>query len=141
MAHYGIARTLFWIYRLEESVYHFKEAIRINPIQPFLYVDLGRTYFHLRQYEDAIRMHNKAFELMEKFPFPRWAAHLHIAMVYSELGRAKEAREHMKKLLEYLPRFNLEDRRKQIVFIDPANTEREIEALRKAGAPERPPSQ
>ena len=78
---------------------------------------------------------------MQKVPYnPRWP-HLHLAMVYSELGRDEEARAHMKKVLEFYPRFNLEGRRRALFFKDPANSEREIEALRKAGAPEHTPSQ
>jgi hypothetical protein len=61
-------------------------------------------------------------------------------MVYSELGCGEDARTHMKTLIEYYPKFNLEDRRIALLFKDPANTEREIEALRKAGAPAHPPS-
>jgi TolB-like protein/class 3 adenylate cyclase/Tfp pilus assembly protein PilF len=140
-SHAGLATVLIWIYRLEESVYHDKEAIRVNPLQPVHYLDLGRAYFHVRQYEDAIKMHEKAMELTKKTPFIQWAPHLHLAMVYSELGRDEDARAQMKKVLEYYPRFNLEERRGAIFFKDPANTEREIEALRKAGAPEYPPSQ
>jgi adenylate cyclase len=140
-AHTALGQCLLWIYRLEESLYHRKEAIRLSPLEPVNYLDAGRTYFHLRQYEDAIKMHKKVFELMQKSPMPAWWAHLHIAMVYSEIGRDEEARTHMKKLLEFYPKFNLEGRRRQLFFKDPANTEREIEALRKAGAPEHPPSQ
>ncbi len=139
-AHHSMARTFLWIYRLEESLYHHKESIRLNPLEPVYYIDFGRTYFHLRQYEDAIRTHKKVIELMQRVPSPPWWPHLHLAMVYSEFGRDEEARAHMKKLLEFFPKFNLEDRRKAIFFEDPANTEREIEALRKAGAPEHPPS-
>jgi hypothetical protein len=46
----------------------------------------------------------------------------------------------MEKLLEYYPDFNLEDRRKALHFKDQALIEREINGLRKAGAPEHPPS-
>ena len=62
-------------------------------------------------------------------------------MVYSEFGRDEEARAHLNKVLEYDPGFNIEQRRNAIFCKDQANTEREIEALRKAGAPEHPPSQ
>jgi tetratricopeptide (TPR) repeat protein len=134
-AHNVLAQCLLWIYRLEGSVYHVKEAIRLNPLQPINYNVLGRVYYHLRQYEDAIRMQKKCIELMQKGPTTRWAPHLHLSMVYSELGRDEEARAHMKKVLEYYPGFNLKERRGAIFFKDPANTEREIEAFRKAGAP------
>ena len=46
----------------------------------------------------------------------------------------------MGKVLEYNPRFNLEARRKASLFMKKEDTDREIEGLRKAGAPEHPPS-
>jgi hypothetical protein len=62
-------------------------------------------------------------------------------MVYSEIGQMEEARFHMQKVLEYYPKFNLESRRKSWFYKDPAYTDRAIMALRRAGAPEHPPSQ
>ena len=61
-------------------------------------------------------------------------------MLYSDMGRDEEARAHMKKVLEYDPRFNIEDRRKQNLFKDQALSERELDAHRKAGAPEHLPA-
>ena len=61
-------------------------------------------------------------------------------MVYGEIGRTNEAHAHMEKLIEYWPKFNLEDRRKSLHFKDPTLIEREINGLRIAGAPEHPPS-
>ena len=104
------------------------------------YVRLGRAYFHLKQYEDAIRMHEKCSDLVQKGVGKSWWSHLHLAMVYGELGRESEDRAHMEKLLEYYPNFNLEDRRNSLHFKDPNLIDRELNALRKAGAPEHPPS-
>ena len=66
--------------------------------------------------------------------------HLYFAMVYGETGRDKKARFHMEKALEINPRFNLETRRKTQLHKNKEDTERENEGLRKAGAPEHPPS-
>jgi hypothetical protein len=66
--------------------------------------------------------------------------HLYFAMVYGEIGQEKEARYHMEKILGYNPRFNLEARRKSLVYKNKEDADREIEGLRKAGAPEHPPS-
>ena len=46
----------------------------------------------------------------------------------------------MQNVLEYEHKFNLESRRKANPYKNPADNEREISALRKAGAPETPPS-
>jgi hypothetical protein len=67
--------------------------------------------------------------------------HIYYAMVYSKLDRDKEANNHMEKVLQYNPKFNLEARRRVSLFKNKEDTDREIEALRKAGAPEHPPSQ
>ena len=61
-------------------------------------------------------------------------------LLFGMMGRDEEARAHMKKVLEYDPRFNIEDRRKRNLFKDQALNERELDAHRKAGAPEHPPS-
>ena len=71
---------------------------------------------------------------------PKWT-HLQMAKVFSEQGQYDQAHFHMKKVLEADPKFNIDSRRKQNPFKDPAVTEREMEALRKAGAPEHPPSE
>ncbi|MDJ0987382.1 MAG: tetratricopeptide repeat protein [Desulfobacterales bacterium] len=134
------ATCLTWIDKKQESISYYQKAIRLNPMGPGNYVRLGRAYYHLKQYEDAIRMHEKCLEIVQKGIGAKWWAHLHLAMVYGELGREAEARAHMEKLLEYWPKFNLEDRRKSLHFKDPTLIERELNALRKAGAPEHPPS-
>jgi hypothetical protein len=66
--------------------------------------------------------------------------HVYFAMLYGKFGREQEAQYHMEKVLEYNPKFNLESRRKLSLFKNIEDTDREIEALRKAGAPEHPPS-
>jgi TolB-like protein/class 3 adenylate cyclase/Tfp pilus assembly protein PilF len=140
-AHSELSQGYFFSNMMEEAAYHGKEAVRLDPLAPTHSIRLGRAYYQLRQYEDAIRIQKKVIELGKKVPSnPRWP-HLHLAMNYAELGRAEEARAQMKKVLEYYPRFNLEERRRALFFKDPAATEREIEALRKAEAPEHPPSQ
>ena len=65
--------------------------------------------------------------------------HVYLSMVYSKLGRDGEAQYHMEKVIEENPRFNLESRSKAS-RLSKEDTDREIDALRKAGAPEHPPS-
>ena len=63
-----------------------------------------------------------------------------LAQVYAELGQYEKARSHMQIVLEHDHKFNLESRRKANPYKNSADNDREIEALRKAGAPEHPPS-
>ena len=131
---------LFFKGRMDESEYYAKEAIRLDPLQPANYLRLGRVYFHKDRYDDAIRMHMKVLELMKMVPYNESWPHTHLSMVYGESGQEDMARLHMNKVLELNPKFNLEARRRTFYFEDPAYGEKELSALRKAGAPEHPPS-
>ncbi len=60
-------------------------------------------------------------------------AHLTLAAVYSELGRAAEARAEAAEVLRINPQFSLEIHRQREPIQDPALLERQLAALRKAG--------
>jgi adenylate cyclase len=60
-------------------------------------------------------------------------AHLTLAAVYSELGRAAEARAEAAEVLRINPQFSLEVHRQREPIKDPALLERQLAALRKAG--------
>jgi hypothetical protein len=60
-------------------------------------------------------------------------AHLTLAVVYSELGQAAEARAEIAEVLRLNPNFSLEVHKQRMPIKDPAVLERHIAALRKAG--------
>jgi len=60
-------------------------------------------------------------------------AHLTLAVVYSELGQAAEARVEAAEVLRLNPQFSLEILRQRAPIKDPAVLERHLAALRKAG--------
>jgi TolB-like protein/Tfp pilus assembly protein PilF len=59
--------------------------------------------------------------------------HLMLAVVYSELGQAAEARAEAAEVLRLNPQFSLEIHRQRVPIKDPAMLERHLAALRKAG--------
>ncbi|HJY79696.1 MAG TPA: tetratricopeptide repeat protein [Candidatus Binatia bacterium] len=59
-------------------------------------------------------------------------AHLALAAVYSELGRAAEARAEAAEVLRLNPQFSLEVHKQREPIKDPALLERHLAALRKA---------
>ena len=59
--------------------------------------------------------------------------HLMLAVVYSELGQAAEARAEAAEVLRLNPHFSLEVHKQRAPIKDPAVLERHIAALRKAG--------
>ena len=65
---------------------------------------------------------------------PNWLpTHLCLAVIYSELGREEEARAEAAEVLRLSPNFSVEGWRHRLPFKDPAETERFLAALRKAG--------
>ncbi len=116
--------------RWEESVLYAKKAIRLNPFPPiaFHWV-LGRAYFMMGQYDNAIVPLRKALQMNPNFLF----AHIHLAACYSSMDRDAEATNTVKDVLRIDPIFTIESYAKTLPYKDKADVEREIVALRKAG--------
>jgi tetratricopeptide (TPR) repeat protein len=60
-------------------------------------------------------------------------AHFNLAIIYSELGREEEARVVVTGLQRLAPKVSVEFYRQYLPFKDPADVERHLAALRKAG--------
>jgi adenylate cyclase len=56
-----------------------------------------------------------------------------LTVVYSELGREEEARAEAAEILRLNPNFSLEALKQRLLYKDPAQSERVLAALRKAG--------
>jgi len=61
------------------------------------------------------------------------APHLNLAVIYSEMGREEEARAEAAEVLRINPNFSLEVARQVLPIKDPADLERYLAGLRKAG--------
>jgi adenylate cyclase len=116
--------------RPEEAIALYKRAIRLDPIRPTLYyLQLGHIYRNAKRYEEAISelkiaLHRNPDNLL---------AHLHLAGAYSSLGREKEAQTEAAKILKIDPKFSLDYFARTLPYKNQADTERFINALRKAG--------
>ena len=116
--------------RWEESVLYAKKAIRLNPFPPIaFYWVLGRAYFMMGQYDEAIVPLRKALQMNPNFLF----AHIHLAACYSSMDRDAEATNAVKDVLRIDPKFSIESYVKTLPYKDKADVEREVVALRKAG--------
>jgi len=109
-----------------------ERAIRLDPAPPVFYLTyLGVGYRMTGRYEDAIEALNKALLLNPNYLF----THTHLAVTYILLGREEEARAEVAEILRISPKFSLEHYAKMVttVYKNPADVERIIDALRKAG--------
>jgi adenylate cyclase len=116
--------------RPEEAILAIEKAIRLNPFPPCWYFHcLGMAYRETGRYEESIIACKKA---LQREPTNLYA-HLVLAATYSLLNRQKEASASATEALRISPKFSLDYLAKSRPHIDPANTARFIEALRKAG--------
>jgi adenylate cyclase len=114
----------------EEGVLLLEKAIRLNPITPSWCLHmLGMAYRETGRYKESVTACRKAIKLQPNNIF----AYLILAATYTMLGREDEARTAAAKVLRIDPKFSVEHFAKTRPHIDPANTARFADALRKAG--------
>jgi tetratricopeptide (TPR) repeat protein len=65
------------------------------------------------------------------------SAHLLLAECYSSQGREAEAIAAAKEVIRINPKFTIESYAKRLTYAHEADIEREVDALRKAGLPEK----
>ncbi|MGH7274957.1 MAG: tetratricopeptide repeat protein, partial [Nitrospiria bacterium] len=113
--------------RPEEAIGLTEKAMRLNPHYPPLYVYvLGHSYYLMGRYEEAIAAFKKALPNLSP-------AHQFLAAIYSRLGREEEARAEVAEILRISPNFSVEVLRQRLPYKDPADLERLLDGLRKAG--------
>jgi len=116
--------------RPKEGVVLMERAIRLDPTPPVFYLSsLGFGYNMTGRYEEAIEALNKALLVNPDY---LWS-HVELAVAYISLDRQEEARAQVAEILRISPKFSLEDYAKTTLYKNPADAERGIDALRKAG--------
>jgi len=116
--------------RPQEAIAPLEKAIRINPMAPSIYFRrLGTAYAFTGRYEDAMVQFKKAIHLAPDSLMP----HLALAATYSIAGRVEEARAEVSEVLRIEPGISLEGIAKRTALKNKADTDRFIDALRKAG--------
>lgn len=104
--------------------------MRLNPRYPPLYLlNLGFAYRMAGLYEEALTPLKKSLPFIPN----SGTAHLHLGVCYAGLGWLKEARAEMAAFQRLAPIFSLEVFKSFLPYRDPADVERTLAALRKAG--------
>jgi len=114
----------------QEGIGMVEKAMRLNPRYPPLYLlQLSLAYRMAGRYEEALAPGEKFLALA-----PNSApAHFNLAVIYSELGREEEARAMVADWQRLAPNASVEFLRQLLPFKNPADVERHLDALRKAG--------
>ena len=116
--------------RAEEAIEVAKKAMRLNPHYPPHYINaLGYAYHQAWHDEEAIAILKRYLVYNPNFT----GIHLMLTCSYSDLGRYEEARAEAAEVLRLSPNFSTEVWKKNQWTKDPAQLERHINNLRKAG--------
>jgi adenylate cyclase len=127
------AAILTFAGRREEAIPLFKEALRLNPKPPNLYlINYGVALRDSGRYEEAIAQGKRA---TEKEP-NNFIAYVVLASSYSLAGREEEARAAAKEILRINPKFSVARIQKLSPHKDRAVAKRFCDTLRKAGLPD-----
>ena len=139
--HAAIALPFLYSGRPEEAVELVKKAMRLSPFYPGWYLPvLGHAYRLTGQYKEAI----DALESWRTRANPRSELpYVMLAFTYVEAGRGEEAGVAVAEILKRKPKASIEGYAKSKFFAykDPAEIDRVLNSLRKAGLPESPPIQ
>jgi adenylate cyclase len=127
-----LAEILAWSGQPEESLRMIRLAMRLNPHHPFFYLwTLGHSYYLTNRRPEAL----DAFaELVQRNPnfVP---AHAYRAVLLSELGRMKEAREAWDRASAISPGASMPNLRERLPYKRPADLERFLAAVHRVGMP------
>ena len=96
----AMAYALIYVGKPKEAVDHIERAIRIDPEYPAYYLFvLGLAHFGMEQLDKAASLFEKALERNPENYVPL----IPLAATYAHLSRKKEARDEIKKLIEFIP--------------------------------------
>jgi adenylate cyclase len=126
--------ALYNLGRFEEVIPVIKTAMRLHG--PYFTSNhlqfLADAYSMVGHYERAISTYKEYFDRC-KAESSLKIGHLGLANTYIWLGQEEEARNHAAEVLKIDPKFSLEGYAKLLRFKNQADTDRVIDALRKAG--------
>ena len=130
---YGLlGMTLTYAGRAAEALEPFATTMRLDPHYPNIVLHLlSLAHFSLGQYETAL---GHLLDRIARNPNTD-ASRMLLAAAYGHLGRLDEARAAWSALLEVNPSFSLDQRARVLPYKDPADFQRIVDGLAKAGLP------
>ena len=134
LVHGFLGITLSYAGRPDEAIGYINKGIRLNPFPEYWYfTQLSRCYILKGQYEDALTATKKA---LHRNP-DAIDNYIILALIYALLDRQEEAEASVKKALEMMPILSVGLMSKISPFKNQTDLKLFIDALRKAGFPER----
>jgi len=139
-SHSTLMATLgFWLAyagRPEEGIAVIQKAMRLSPYYSGWYIPaIGLAYMMTGRYDEAIAAYEESVKrnVLVLFSYERLTA------IHAMKGDLEKAEEYAAKVLEIDPKFTIEGWKKVFRYKNPEDLERELDAMRAAGLPEKPP--
>jgi adenylate cyclase len=130
------ATALEFAGRPEEAIPLFEKAIRLNPFGPVMFFhQYGHALRDAGRLDEAVSVYKKGLERAPNYTL----THASLAATYTMMDRDKEAHAEAAEVLRINPKFSLEWFAKISAYKDRSVTEKLINAMRKAGLPDKPP--
>ncbi len=124
------ADSLRFASRSEEAIPFYQKAIRLDPFgRSSLYFNYATSLRITGRFEESVSAYKKAIQLAPN----NVIAHFGLAATYIMMGREKEARAEAAEVLRINPKFSLASYGKAIPYKDQSQTDKMLNALRKAG--------
>jgi adenylate cyclase len=117
--------------RREEAIPVLQKAIRLNPFAPsYIYREFGTALWMTGRAEEALSAYKKAIQIAPDESL----SHIALVVIYSDMGREKEARAEAAEVLRLNPKFSVDSHAKFIgAIMDQSQINKIVNALRKAG--------
>jgi TolB-like protein len=126
-----LGSTLMHASRFTVAITVLQKALRFYPGRPhsMCLSNLANSYRMIGQYEQAVEYYKR---LLQDQP-DHFLGNAGLTATYCEMGRLEEARTQAAEVLRVDPKFSLERYSTTLRYKNPADKERYIDALRKAG--------
>src|SRR5438874_3047739 len=125
-----LAEILGWSGRAEDSIRLIRQAMRLNPRYPFFYLwTLGHAYYLADKRQEALDAFGQIVQRNPNFV----PAHAYRAVVLSEIGRTKEARQAWDEAGRISPGASMSNLRDRLPYKRPADLDRLLTAAHRAG--------
>jgi adenylate cyclase len=117
----------------EEAIPLLQQAMRLSPYYPaWMTATLGLAYMMTENYDKAIATHEQLLERKSLLQF----GYSRLAGINAILGNKEKAEEFAAELLRIKPKFTVRRWARVLLYQNPDDLERELNALRMAGLPE-----
>ena len=133
-SHFYLSFTLRYAGRFEEAVQAVEKAIRLNPFPPHTYfIGASLSYIGSGRYDEAISAAKKAVASQPN----SFIAHQNLAAAYSLVGLEENAQSAAAEVLRINPKYSIQQTAKRVPFKNEGDAAQFLDALRKAGLPEK----